>query len=305
MVCDFGFAPGSINLLATSGAKAWRSIQHHDAIVGADNVVPWWKSPNTMKMRDPFGKAGATSFTTGAATDTAGGTEGEGAEKKGSGCFPGSARIYAKDRGPVRIDELEAGDMVLCGDAGQASLSFSPFVGHLHFEPDVLEDYVAIETTMDSKVGAPLLISREHLIFAANSQNGHAIAVCAGDLRKGDWLCRASSEGNLQRAEITSVSMMRLKSRYCPLTQTGTIVVEGSLCSCYVNPFVENAPAWLRCLAVKQEIVHSIFLPLRLMSSFGLKISDGRNALEDKKDDQGFHPYLRSLWSLPAVGTVV
>jgi len=302
MVCEFGFTPDSFSLIATSGAKAWKSIQYHDTIVGADNVVPWWKSPNPIKMKDPFGKAAATSFTNAPAEPGAA----EGEEKKSSTCFPGSARIYAKDLGPVRIDELEAGDMVLCGDAGQASLSFSPFLGHLHFEPDVSEDYIAIETSMDSKVGSPLLISDVHLIFAADSQNGRAIAVCAGDLRKGDWLCRASSEGDLQRAEITSVSIMRgLKGRYCPLTQTGTIVVEGSLCSCYVNPFVENAPAWLRRLAANQELAHNLLLPLRLMSSFGLKIRDGRNAFEENKDAQGIHPYLRSLMSLPAVGTVI
>mmetsp|Transcript_100276 Transcript_100276/g.158064 ORF Transcript_100276/g.158064 Transcript_100276/m.158064 type:complete len:305 (+) Transcript_100276:108-1022(+) len=304
MVCDFGFAPGSINLLATSGAKAWRSIQHHDAIVGADNVVPWWKSPTSIRMKDSLGKAGATSFTHG--EENTGGADKKEEGGSGGGCFPGFARIYAKGRGPLRIDELEAGDMVLCGEAGQASLSFSPFLGHLHFEPDVLEDYIAIETNMDSKVGSPLLISDVHLIFAADSQESPAIAVRAGDLRKGNWLCRASSEGDLQRAQITNVSNMRgLQGRYCPLTQAGTIVVEGSLCSCYVNPFIDNAPAWLRGLAANQELVHSILLPVRIMSSFGWKLRDGQNAFEEKKDDRGIHPYLRSLMSLPAVGTVI
>jgi hypothetical protein len=304
MVCEFGFTPDSISFIASSGAKAWKSIQHHDTIVAADTVVPWWKSPTSIKMNDPFGKTAATSFTDGHADPADGAKKEEGAS--GGGCFPGSARIYAKDRGPVRVDELEQGDMILCGDAGQASLSFSPFVGHLHFEPDVLEDYIAIETSMDSRVGSPLLISKDHLIFAADSQNGRAIAVSARDLRKGDWLCRASSEGDLQRAEITNISIMHgLRGRYCPLTQSGTLVVEGSLCSCYVNPFIENAPAWLRRLAKNQELAHNVLLPLRLMSTFGLKIRDGRKAFEEKNDAQGIHPYLRSLMSLPAVGTVV
>lgn len=307
MVCNFGLGPEGISWVAATGAAGLKRLHLHQAVSDANNVVPWWNSSESRTMRHKDTSPTAfkdqeDSFPTAFAE-----SKGKKDEKKeeGSGCFPAVATMYVKSRGPVRVVDLQAGDLVLCGNADSSSLSFSPFIGHLHYEPAAVEDYLVIETSMDAKVGSPLMLSGEHLIFVAGSRDSRAIAVRASDVRVGDWLCRASCDGDLQRTQIVNVSMTQLEGRFCPLTEAGTVIVESALCSCYVDPFVENAPSWLRGLAATQEVAHTVLLPLRLAAKLGSPMQDARDAEEDAGSRKGLHPYLRKLMALPAVGKVI
>lgn len=301
MVCDFGLGPEGVSWLAASGAAGLKRLPFHQGVQHVDNAVAWWRTePHGVLHKDA---SLATSFDSPPPMDDHAAAAPEGA--KGSTCFPSSATVYVKGRGPICVVNLQTEDLVLTGDADSSSLTFSPFIGHLHFETAVVDEYIAIETTMDAKAGSRLTLSREHLLFASSSRDGRAIAVCAGEVRQGDWLCRVSCDGDLQRAQIIKVSTTRLQGRICPLTQSGTIVVESSLCSCYVDPFVENAPAWLRRLATTQEVAHTVLLPLRLMAGLGVPVQDARSADDTQETQKGLHPYLRKLMALPAVGKVV
>lgn len=314
MVCDFGLSPEGTSWLVSTSATGLKRLNYHTANTIADRALPWWKSTDAVEIHNRKNKAMPTGFADG--DDNKGVNDNKGVkkektdDKKGGGsCFPPSATVYVKKRGPIRMVDLKIGDLVLVGNATSSSLTFSPFIGYLHHEASVVEDYLEIETSMDSKLGSHLQLSKEHLIFAASSQNGEANAVRADNLRKGDWLCRASCDGDLQRAQISMISEVQLVGRFCPLTQSGTVIVESCLCSCYVDagPFmIENAPAWLRRLGATQEVVHSVFLPLRLSAGLGLQIQDGRDA-EDSHECQhkGIHPYLQKLMMLPGVGAVV
>jgi len=212
----------------------------------------------------------------------------EDTEKKGMGCFPASASVYVKGLGPVRIDEIQPGDMLLCGDAGAGELSFSKFLGHLHLEATTSADYVSLEMNG----GNLLVVSKEHLVFAASSPEAQATPTAAGDLRTGDWVNRVGFDGGLVRVQISEVSKALEDGVYCPLTELGTVVVNGTLCSCYADAIRTLTRPWLQRVATTHQVSHGALLPLRLACRLGFN-GTGEN------EWQGIHPYCRALLSLP------
>mmetsp|Transcript_91357 Transcript_91357/g.254413 ORF Transcript_91357/g.254413 Transcript_91357/m.254413 type:complete len:284 (-) Transcript_91357:144-995(-) len=211
----------------------------------------------------------------------------EGEHHSAMGCFPGSASVYVKGRGPVRVSEVRPGELLLAGNAQTGRLLFSPFMGHLHREVATRANYVSLEMAGS---GATLSVSREHLVFAARSPSGCAAATRAGELCKGDWLCRVSCDGDLSRMQISAVSKASHDGVYCPLTECGTVVVDGTLCSCYTDAFLTTAPPWFRRLAATHQVAHGALFPLRLACRFGW----GTKGL-DGPLKEGIHPFCRVL----------
>jgi hypothetical protein len=220
--------------------------------------------------------------------------EDKGDEEKdaGAGCFPGRASVYVKGRGPVPVSELCQGDFLLCGDASAGQLLFSPFLGHMHTEVSNPARFVSVKAGATD--GAPLLLSPEHLIFAASSEDAPPVAVPAVTLAEGQWILRVDPLcGSFRRVQVSEVTEVADKGFYAPLTQCGTVVVEGALCSCYADALPATLPAWFRRLATTHQAMHQAILPLRLASLLPSAPQKGPEARE------GIHPYCRMLMSLP------
>lgn len=211
--------------------------------------------------------------------------EGEGG---GGACFPPTASVYVKGRGPVPIATLQHGDVLLCGDADTGALFFSPFAGYLHSDPASSMSCVSVRTRHFS---GELVASREHLVFAAESRSSELCAVRAELLQPGQWVLRVGCDGVLQRAEIEEKpARLVAKGRYAPLTQRGTVVVDGVLCSCYIDACADAAPAWLRLLGASHLGTHGLLLPLRLAARLGLRAPP--------KSADGLDMYCRTLLRL-------
>lgn len=219
----------------------------------------------------------------------------EAEHRSGLGCFPASASAYVKGRGPVPVSGLEEGDLVLCGDIEAGRLAFSPFLCHVHLQAAVMADFLSIKT---AATAAPLHVSREHLVFAANTPAEPVSATRAVDLHPGDWICRVGLDGDLQRVQITEVTdAPPLLGQYAPLTRRGSIIVNSVLCSCYADWGADPSPQWVRAISGSHEASHLALLPLRS----GL-LAD---APAEDRDAQGIHPYCRALMRLPAAAQVL
>lgn len=215
--------------------------------------------------------------------------------RAGLGCFPATASAYVKGRGPVRVSELEIGDLLLCGDTEAARLAFSPFLCHVHVQATVMADYLSIKTVATAD---PLHVSREHLVFAASSPAEPPSATRAADLHPGDWLCRVGFDGDLQRVQITEIKEApSLLGQYAPLTRRGSVIVDSVLCSCYADWGEDEAPQWVKAVSGSHEASHLALLPLRSGLLADAPVED-RNA-------QGIHPYCQALMRLPEAAQVL
>lgn len=290
MVCAFGLGPDVTDWLSSHGGSALTSIRKHAELVAAGAGSAGFADVFTTNLKSKSGGRGrvATVFDDPHGKEDEEHADEEGEKKKGMACFPASASVYVKGRGPVAIGELRTGDNLLCGDAATGSLLFSPFVGYMHAEAIKGTDYISVKTLGR---GSRLVVSHEHLVFAAESQGAAAYAIPARNLRPGAWLNRVSCDGDMSRACVSEVTVAPKEGQYAPLTMCGTLVVDGTLCSCYADAF-QAAPTWLRGLAC-HEASHYALLPLRLACGLGLQ-----NAVVDSRRE-GIHPYCRALLALP------
>lgn len=293
-VCSFGLGAEAAEWLASHGGAALGGLRRHsDALASA---MPWASSAGSSGKRRFFGDPTAfhdkKAAVAEADKDDAAAEDG----KKKFGCFPASASVYAKGRGPVRVADLQAGDNLLCGDAATGSLFFSPYLGYLHVEAEEQAEYLAVRTT--SSPSAALRVSPEHLVFASRGAAGRrapaGTAVPARELRAGDWLSRMSCDGDLYQVQVAEVSEVVERGVYAPLTRSGTVVVDNVLCSCYVDAFPQTMPGWLRRVATSHEASHGALLPLRTACRLGL----GLGALEPHARE-GIHPYCCALMAVP------
>lgn len=314
--CTFGLGDQATEWLAVAGTSVLKHYRHITGSLGDQHVAtatPWWSSNAESRVSSAVPTAFDEKHLT-HESDLDGGEEHAKATNSFS-CFPASASVYVKDRGPVDVCALRQGDFLLSGNAERSSLCFSPFLGHMHVESDVCKDYVVVRVlgTQD-RPGATLAVSAEHFIFAADARGYVPQAVQAATLKVGDWLSRVSCDGDLCRAQISNISYERRQGCFAPLTANGTVVVNGTLCSCYADTF-QAAPGWLRRIVATHEAAHNVLLPWRLACTLGLDSADvslglvsgpgavdGRDTSEKaSKTREGIHPYCRALLTFPAL----
>lgn len=156
-----------------------------------------------------------------------------------SGCFHGSSNAITKD-GLKPLSQLRVGDEVLSTWDKRAAI-FNRVVAFLHTDPHHLTAFIHIQTSSNNS----LLITKDHLIFKSDK------AVKAEDINIGDFVLVTNDTRTFIMAKVTSVRHINMSGVYAPLTEAGTIVIDGVLNSCYA---VINS----------HDIAHLAFLPLRL-----------------------------------------
>mmetsp|Transcript_118772 Transcript_118772/g.322254 ORF Transcript_118772/g.322254 Transcript_118772/m.322254 type:complete len:294 (+) Transcript_118772:132-1013(+) len=289
MVCAFGLGPEATSWLGAAGASV---VGGGGAKRGFD-FASWAAQPAPRPSGGRRANGDFSSFSDkGDEKKDEKAGDGDGKEGGGAGCFPGRASVYVKGRGPVPVSGLCQGDLLLCGDAGSGHLLFSPFVGHMHKEVSTPASFVSVKA--GAAEGSPLLLSREHLVFAASSADAPLAALPAAALAQGQWILRVDPLcGSFRRVQVSEVAEVSDKGWYAPLTQCGTVVVEGALCSCYADALPATLPGWFRRFATTHQAMHQAVLPLRLAALFAAAPQKGAEALE------GIHPYCRALMALP------
>ncbi|XP_060922974.1 indian hedgehog B protein-like [Limanda limanda] len=185
---------------------------------------------------------------------------------KSGGCFPGEALVTLESGGQKPISDLQPGERVLAssGSDGSGELVYSEVLTFLDRDPVTRKLFYTLQTESRTQ----LSLTAAHLIFVSegNCSEGAVPApgtlrtVYASDARPGQ--CVLVSEGkpgqNHREGRLSGITQVTLREKrgvFAPLTQHGTVVVDGVVASCYA--MVDQ-----HCLA------HWAFSPLRLMHSW-------------------------------------
>lgn len=164
------------------------------------------------------------------------------------------------------IRDLRPGERVLAssGSDGSGELVFSEVLTFLDRDPQTRKLFYALQT----ESGAHLSLTAAHLLFVsqgncsegAEPAPGTLRTVYASDARPGQ--CLLVSEGKLghwssggRLSRIVRVRVRESRGVFAPLTQRGTLVVDGVVASCYA-------------VVDQHSLAHWAFSPLRLIYSW-------------------------------------
>ena len=179
----------------------------------------------------------------------------------------------------TRINKLKEGDLIKTFDQATNSFIFSRFIDYMHYDQSALVEYLTLNT-VDSDSDSyqrslisfkPLEITGYHLIkrlkrtVKPNSVDSKKLDlhvddfefVFAKDVQVGDHVIVEDLPG------LTSMTMKRVVSigketrygAYAPLTEHGTLLVNGVHVSCYGN-------------LNSHEIADYVFVPLKLWTKY-------------------------------------
>jgi len=142
------------------------------------------------------------------------------------------------------MQDLSVGDRVLTLESLTGRLVYDDVIAFIHRDPDVIASFV----TMTTDDGHQLTLTADHLIYAAPNNMTSSIADggddvvmtsrFAGSLRPGDDGVYAVAPTVLNRFGVTMVTDMSIVVRrgvFAPLTNSGNIVVDGVVTSCYAS----------------------------------------------------------------------
>ena len=157
-------------------------------------------------------------------------------------CFSGSSEVQTPN-GAVPMKDLRLNDLVLTYTPGTGNhytevkscqylvdAFFLQFLGWLDRSASKPAVFLNVSTSSSS-----ITLSASHVIFRA-SKSGSIEPVYAGELQEGDKLVKsASSDKLMEEEEIVSIEMKRETSYWAPLTEEGTLLVDGFLASSYAS----------------------------------------------------------------------
>lgn len=195
---------------------------------------------------------------------------------KTGGCFPGDALVILKGGATKQMRDLHPGDHVLASSTtdGHGPLIYSPVSSFLDYQPNATKIFYNIGTN----TGLNITLTAAHLIFVTDCIGGLSEpswketaedpllffkrweaglrTVFASEVHPGQ--CVLTSQGKVMSqvslSVVTFVEEQGGTGLYAPLTQHGSIVVNGVLASCYAA--VNN-----------HHLAHWVLAPLRFFYS--------------------------------------
>lgn len=169
------------------------------------------------------------------------------------GCFPGWARVTVAEGGQKSLSSLAPGDRVMAL-SGTGQVVFSKVILFLHRDQESWSTFLSLET----EDGHRLALTPHHLVFLAphcRLDSSEYQAKFASRAKTGDCVLIHTAEGHVRPSRISSVSVEQSMGVYAPLTEAGTLFVDGVLASNYA-------------LVEHHRLAHWAFGPVRLLSSF-------------------------------------
>ncbi|KPP74822.1 hypothetical protein Z043_105990, partial [Scleropages formosus] len=203
------------------------------------------------------------------------------------GCFPGRAQVHVVGGGRIAMSSLRPGDRVpALSESGRVVPS--RVLLFLHRDSESRVRFLVVHT----EHGQRLSLTPSHLLFLAPSGAPHPSqfrAQFASRAKQGHYVLVQGDEGGLRPSRIVSISAEEGKGVYAPLTEHGTLFVEGVLASSYAA-LEEHA------------LAHRAFWPLRFLLSVtqplqGKRIEGGHSAKEGQglSENRATHGNLQGL----------
>jgi len=153
-----------------------------------------------------------------------------------------------------RMDQLKIGDKVLTTEG-----SYAKVYSFAHMERNAKTEFLQIHS---STIEAPLEITPSHMLYVSKTAHAPATVVPAGAVQVGDYLRAAATA---EPAPVTAIRTVVRQGAYAPLTESGTIVVQGVVASNYValpKVFQEHLS-----FGVQHKMEHVAMSPYRLHCS--------------------------------------
>ena len=134
------------------------------------------------------------------------------------------------------MKNIKIGDQILTNSG-----TYSPVIGWLDIKRETETLFLYIQTNVSS-----ISLTASHIIFTSSDVEDEVGSKYGSELKIGDILIHEETGGKVEIIKITSY----LSSGYfASLTESGTIVVDGYLASCYAS-----YPHW---------VAHTAFYPAR------------------------------------------
>ena len=146
-------------------------------------------------------------------------------------CFAGNATVLVQGRGPVAMQHLRLGDRVL---VSSEPARYEPVYSFGHRHPSLSTEFLVIHTNL-TVAHNPLRISATHMIALTDKRFVPASGLHVGDL------VQTSTSG--QPAQVLAMETRVYNGAFAPFTPSGTVVVDGVVCSSYVS--VQNSEYWM------------------------------------------------------------
>eukprot|EP00403_Amphidinium_massartii_P000188 CAMPEP_0178378252 /NCGR_PEP_ID=MMETSP0689_2-20121128/4333_1 /TAXON_ID=160604 /ORGANISM="Amphidinium massartii, Strain CS-259" /LENGTH=452 /DNA_ID=CAMNT_0019998321 /DNA_START=6 /DNA_END=1360 /DNA_ORIENTATION=+ len=196
-------------------------------------------------------------------------------------CFPEEATVIARSKGCVPMSSLSIGDEVLVarhpGACAATQVDFETVVSFLHRAPCATVEMLSIRHSLGT-----LRLSREHMVFVRRGcccDEGQSdmelqrqqppSAIRASEVTVGDEVLALWLDGTMVFSAVQEITSGRHKGAYAPLVAGGSLLVDGTLASCYALPAQVYQSALSRLLVrqfgdrMLQTVVHSLFWPVR------------------------------------------
>jgi len=164
-------------------------------------------------------------------------------------CFSSSNKVHVLGRGEIQMNSLKIGDRILAEHN-----KYSRVFGFAHRDPDSEAEFVEIRVVGNSTIRETTLeISAEHLMFADSGKS-----MLAASVKVGDRLIGRSNQQQQQIVRVEAIQNITRRGIYAPLTETGTLLVNGILVSSYAS--LNDSP-----LFRSQNIAHAFVAGRRLL----------------------------------------
>ncbi|XP_074551218.1 indian hedgehog B protein-like [Halichoeres trimaculatus] len=193
---------------------------------------------------------------------------------KTGGCFPGDAQVTLEGGSTKQMRDLQPGDRVLASSTADRNgpLVYSPVLSFLDHQPNTTKIFYTIGTSS----GLNITLTAAHLIFVTDCSgeetaegplvssvwdtrpglNAGLRTVFASEILPGQCVITSQEKEGSQAklSTVTFIEEQRNTGLYAPLTQHGSIVVNGVLASCYAA--MDN-----------HHLAHWVLAPLRFFYS--------------------------------------
>ncbi|XP_023216790.1 sonic hedgehog protein-like [Centruroides sculpturatus] len=128
------------------------------------------------------------------------------------------------------MKDLKIGHEVLTVDNGK--LVFTKVVAFMDRRPSGQAEYLILQTANEQSIR----ISANHLIFSSMNNVTTLETKFAGNINVGDYLLVSNqTDQTFEPSSVMQITRDVMDGAYVPLTQTGTLLVDGILASCYAS----------------------------------------------------------------------
>jgi len=172
-------------------------------------------------------------------------------------CFPGSSSVKLASGETKSMRDVKTGDLLMTIVDGR--MTETKVLGFLDKNIAAHGKYVNIRTEDGRRVS----LSGTHVMFISD-KDGNYEDVMAEEVILGDSVI-VSEGGEVKKSRVVEILTEVKEGAYTPLTTHGTLLVDGVLCSSYVNG--------------DHATFHLIATPVRWFPSLFLDDNDGKKAI--------------------------